>query len=53
MKSNIIRAFVLTLTLAGIGASAVTSAHASRAKVSDKELPPMCAPSDPTYCGMH
>ena len=57
MKNNIVRAFVMTLAIAGFGATTV-SAHvaSSKAKISatNKELSiPMCAPSDPTLCGLH
>jgi hypothetical protein len=54
MKSNIVRLFVLTLAVAGFGATTV-SAHA-KAKLSTdaKDAPmPLCAPSDPTHCGLH
>jgi len=58
MKSNLVRAFVITLAITGFGATTVsahTAAAASKAKVSvtPKDMPPpLCLPSDPTACGM-
>jgi len=55
MKSNIIRLFVLTLSVAGFGATTV-SAHAKAKHLStdnkDTSMP-LCAPSDPGHCGLH
>jgi hypothetical protein len=55
MKSNIVRLFVVTLALAGFGATAM-SAHTAKAKhlttKSNSQPMPMCLPSNPTYCGM-
>jgi hypothetical protein len=56
MKNNIVRAFVVTLALAGFGATTVSAHTAAKAKISatTQDLPsPVCAPSDPTYCGLH
>lgn len=55
MKSNIIRLFVLTLAVAGFGATTV-SAHAKAHNLStdNKDVSmPLCAPKDPTHCGLH
>lgn len=52
---NLVRAFVVALVLTGAAASTMTSAHASTkitaAKVSAMPTP-MCAPGDPTGCGI-
>jgi len=56
MKNNIVRAFVMTLAIAGFGATTVSAHVASKAKISttNKEMSiPVCAPSDPSYCGLH
>jgi hypothetical protein len=55
MKSNLVRAFVITLALAGFGATTVSAHTASKAKSSTtaKEMPtPGCVPSDPSLCGL-
>ena len=56
MKSNIVRLFVVTLAFAGFGATTV-SAHANaKAKQlsTTQDMPsPICAPSDPSICGLH
>jgi len=58
MKSLTIRAFVLTLAIAGAVATSVSSASMHKnmtAKVSftDPSSPaPLCKPSDPSHCGM-
>jgi hypothetical protein len=55
MKSNLVRAFVITLALAGFGATTVSAHTAAKAKASTtaKEMPIAgCAPSDPSYCGL-
>jgi hypothetical protein len=53
MKSNIIRLFVLTLAVAGFGATTV-SAHAKKHVSTDnKEVSmPLCPPNDPNACGL-
>jgi len=56
MKNNIVRLFVLTLAVAGFGATTVSAHSASKAQISatTQDLPmPMCAPSDPSLCGIH
>jgi hypothetical protein len=55
MKNNLVRAFVITLALAGFSATTVSAHTAAKAKLSatTKEAPmPVCAPSDPTLCGL-
>jgi hypothetical protein len=56
MKNNLVRAFVITLTLAGFSATTVSAHVASnKAKIAStsKEMPmPVCAPSDPSACGL-
>ena len=57
MKNNIVRLFVLSLTVVGFGA-ATASAHArttSKAQVAPLGVigsTPLCAPSDPSACGL-
>jgi hypothetical protein len=55
MKNNIVRLFVVTLALAGFGATTV-SAHTAKSKhiatTTSNGPAPMCLPSDPTYFGM-
>jgi len=56
MKNNIVRLFVLTLAVAGFGATTVSAHTASKAKISatTQDMPsPICAPSDPSLCGIH
>jgi hypothetical protein len=56
MKSNLVRAFVITLALTGFGATTVSAHTAAKAKVSaatNDTPPPVCLPSDPTACGLH
>ena len=56
MKNNIIRVFVVTLAIAGFGATTVSAHTAAKAKISatTQDLPtPNCAPSDPSLCGLH
>jgi len=57
MKNNIVRAFVMTLAIAGFGATTVSAHSASKAKLSATnkivDPAPLCAPSDPSYCGLH
>jgi len=57
MKNNIVRAFVVTLALAGFGATTVSAHTAAKAKqlsTTTQDQPfPSCAPSDPTACGLH
>jgi len=55
MKNNLIRAFVVTLALAGFGATTVSAHTAAKAKLSatTNESTPLCAPSDPSLCGLH
>jgi hypothetical protein len=58
MKNFTIRAFVLTLAIAGAVATSVSSAaishkHTTVVAMTDPTSPvPICAPSDPTHCGM-
>ncbi|WP_263378011.1 hypothetical protein [Granulicella paludicola] len=59
MKNNIVRLFVLTLTIAGFTAASV-SAHArtiNKASVAPLSVvggsQTLCAPNDPTACGLH
>jgi hypothetical protein len=57
MKNYIIRAFVLTLAVAGFGAATVASHARTTTKASVAPLgivgsQSLCAPSDPTHCGM-
>lgn len=58
MKNNLVRLFVLTLTITGFGAVTV-SAHArntTKAAVAPLQIvggsAGLCAPSDPSHCGM-
>jgi hypothetical protein len=57
MKNNLVRLFVLSLAAAGFGATSV-AAHArtvtkvSVAPVSVVGSQTLCAPSDPSHCGM-
>jgi hypothetical protein len=56
MKSNIVRLFVLTLSVAGFSAASVT-AQASTVKVSSAPVSvvgsqTLCPPSDPSCCGL-
>ena len=57
MKNNLIRLFVLSLTVAGFGAASV-SAHArttNKAAVAPSGVmgsTPLCAPWGPNTCGM-
>jgi hypothetical protein len=57
MKNNIVRLFVLSLTVAGFGAASV-AAHArttTKAQVAPLGVigsQGLCAPSDPSACGM-
>jgi hypothetical protein len=57
MKSNFIRLFVVTLALAGFGATTVSAHTASKAhqlSTTTNDAPmPLCAPSDPSNCGIH
>lgn len=57
MKNLVIRAFVLTLALSGVAATSVskasTPAKAKLAMMTEPGSPaPVCAPSDPSHCGM-
>ncbi len=57
MKNIIIRSFVLTLAVAGFGAATVasharTTTKASVAPLSVSGPQTLCAPSDPTHCGL-
>jgi hypothetical protein len=56
MKNNMIRLFVLSLAVAGFGASSV-AAHArtmTKASVAPVSVAGqmLCAPSDPSHCGL-
>ena len=57
MKSNIVRAFVVTLALTGFAATTVSAHSAGKAKLvasTTQDQPiPTCVPSDPTLCGLH
>jgi hypothetical protein len=57
MKSNIVRAFVVVLALAGFSATTVSAHSAAKAKqlssAPRESSAPLCAPSDPTLCGLH
>jgi hypothetical protein len=54
MKSTFARAIVLTLTVAGLAASAKTAAPAKTVTSSFSGYPmPMCDPGSGNYCGMH
>ena len=58
METTLVRAFVLMLAVTGFGASAVTAGHAKasgpKAQAQTTGGPmALCAPNDPTYCGMH
>jgi hypothetical protein len=56
MKNNIVRLFVVTLALAGFGATTVSARTAfQNAKPTSSRIPsePMCVPSDPSHCGLH
>jgi hypothetical protein len=58
MKTTAIRLFVLSLAVAGFGASTITAHARSVAKASVAPVSvvggsmPLCAPSDPSHCGM-
>lgn len=57
MKTFAVRAFVLTLALAGVAATTVSKASTpGKAKLAMMTEPgspaPVCAPSDPSHCGM-
>jgi hypothetical protein len=55
MKNNIVRLFVVTLALAGFGATAVSARTAANHKLgssAQKMSEPMCVPSDPSHCGL-
>jgi hypothetical protein len=57
VKNNLVRAFVVVLALAGFSATTVSAHSAAKAKqlsstTQDQPIP-TCAPSDPTYCGLH
>jgi len=57
MKNNLVRVFVVTLALAGFGATTVSAHTAAKAKqlstTTHDVAIPMCAPSDPSACGLH
>jgi hypothetical protein len=57
MKNTLVRAFVLSLAVAGFGAASVSSKALTSANVrmdTPRSSPPapLCLPSDPTHCGM-
>lgn len=60
MKTALVRAFVFTLVFTGLAAASTVSSRAISdsstkvmAKGGNSSLPtPMCAPSDPSHCGM-
>ncbi|MEO6923073.1 MAG: hypothetical protein ABI142_04555 [Bryocella sp.] len=53
MKNNLVRLFVLTLAVAGFGATTITAhAKAHNLTTSTPSSQPTCLPSDPTYCGL-
>jgi hypothetical protein len=53
---NIVRFFVLALTVTGIAASTQIAPASSQAKVTVSKVSamptPMCAPDDPNACGL-
>lgn len=59
MKSTFVRVFVMTLAFAGFSASSYISKAPAKtistasSFVSSGMPVPMCAPSDPSHCGMH
>ena len=56
METTLIRGFVLMLALTGFGASSFTpNSTQSTASAQENVITgpvPLCAPSDPTHCGM-
>ena len=54
MKTNLIRAFVVALAFAGFSASSVSAKTATTVSTKTVNVTPtpLCAPSDPTHCGM-
>jgi hypothetical protein len=58
MKNTFIRVFVLTLAVAGFGAATVASHARTTVKVAVAPVSviggsmSLCAPSDPSHCGM-
>jgi hypothetical protein len=57
MKNNLVRLFVLSLTVAGFGAASVaaharTTTKAQVAPLGTIGSQPLCGPNDPNGCGM-
>jgi hypothetical protein len=53
MKTNLIRAFVLTLAFAGFSASTVSANTTATVKPAVNVVPtPLCPPGTGDYCGM-
>ena len=57
MKTTLVRLSVLAIAFAGFAASSVVShSQSSNHTVASASFPssmPLCAPSDPSHCGMH
>jgi len=57
MQNTLVRALVLSLAVVGFGATTVSAHSAAKAKQvssTTQDMPkPICAPSDPTLCGLH
>ncbi len=56
MKNFAIRAFVLSLAVTGFGAATISSNASTTAKLAKPapamSVPPLCAPGDPSHCGL-
>ena len=53
MKTNLIRAFVVTLAFAGFSASSVSANATATVKPAATVVPvPLCPPGTGDYCGM-
>jgi hypothetical protein len=58
MKSNLVRLFVLSLAVAGFGSASISAHARTTKKVSVAPVSvaggsmPLCAPHDPSACGM-
>ena len=61
MKTILVRAFVLSLAVVGFTASSISSQATTTASAKISRMPvlgtagsvPLCAPSDPTHCGLN
>lgn len=59
MKNSLVRIFVVALAIVGFSASSIASSHktvknseaSSNSRVIVASVP-LCAPSDPTHCGL-